>query len=50
VVIFRNVQVAQPDFAVVDGCVGVYQRRLPVSEAFYLSAEQNQPGLEDLED
>src|SRR3984885_2828703 len=45
VVILRNVQVTQPDFAVIDGRVGVGQRRLSVSQAFNFSAEQNDPGL-----
>jgi hypothetical protein len=50
VVIFGNVQVTQPDFAVVDGCVGVGQRRLTVPQAFNFSAEQNYPGLEHVQD
>src|ERR1700735_5443293 len=50
VVIFRNVQVAQPDLTVVDSGVGVHQRRPALPEAFNLSAEQNYPGLEHLKD
>src|SRR6204780_1156479 len=50
VVILRNVQVAQPDFAVIDGCVGVGQRRLSVSQAFNFSTEQNHPGLVHIQD
>ena len=50
VVILGDVQVAQPDLAVVDGGERVGQRRLAVAQALHLGADQRDPGLEGLED
>jgi hypothetical protein len=50
VVILRDVQIAQPDLAVVDGGESVSQRRLTVAQAFYLGAHQLDPRLEGIQD
>ena len=44
--ILGNVQVAQPNFAVVNGCERIGQRSVSLPQAFYLGALQSHSGLE----
>lgn len=48
VLIFGNVQVAQPHFAIVNGCERIGQRGLSLAQTLDLGAQQRHSGLEQL--